>query len=214
MLAGHYSAAFLAKRLDPRVPLWTLLLAVQLVDVFWVVFVLAGVEHARLDPTLASNPLDLYDMPYTHSLLATACWALAAFLVARRFLGDAGRAGVVALAVASHWGLDLVVHRPDLSLWDGVMKMGFGLWNRPLVALALELGLLAGSIGLLVDAPGLPRTTVRGVLGLGTALTAVQLAVTFGPLPPTVTAMVLSVLPLYLLVTWAGARIERHAPPH
>ena len=212
MFAGHYSAAFLAKRIDPGVPLWVLLLAVQLVDVFWALFILLGIEHARVDPTLASSPLDLYHMPYTHSLVATLGWALAAFVVARSLLGHTMSAVVIGLAVASHWVLDLVVHRPDLSFWDGVMKMGFGLWDRPLVALALELALLAASIGLLLEPPRLPSTTVRGVLFLGAALAAVQLVVTFGPLPPSLTEMVVSALVLYLLVAWAGARLERQPP--
>ena len=57
MLAGHYSAAFLAKTLEPRLPLWILAIAVQLIDVLWAVFVLAGVEHLRVDPSLPSNTL-------------------------------------------------------------------------------------------------------------------------------------------------------------
>ena len=56
----------------PRTPLFALFVAVQLVDILWASFILAGVEHAALDPSLASNALVLYHMPYTHSLLATA----------------------------------------------------------------------------------------------------------------------------------------------
>ena len=46
---------------------------------------------------------------------------------------------VVGAAVASHWLLDWVVHRPDLLLWGGSAKHGLALWNFPVVALALEL---------------------------------------------------------------------------
>ena len=53
--------------------------AVQAVDVLWAVFILGGVEHARIVPGFTeSNALDLYDMPYTHSLIATFVWALLA----------------------------------------------------------------------------------------------------------------------------------------
>jgi hypothetical protein len=64
MFAGHYRSAFAAKAVAPRVPLWALLLAAQFVDILWVSFVLSGLEHARLSPGLASNPLDLYDISW------------------------------------------------------------------------------------------------------------------------------------------------------
>src|SRR5689334_6249769 len=117
MFVGHYGASFLGKAAAPRVPLWVLLLAAQLVDVAWAVFILLGIERFHLDPSLPSNPLVLEHMPYTHSLVGTVAWAaLAAGLVAAsaRF-GDGRRAAVVtALVVASHWALDVLVHRADM----------------------------------------------------------------------------------------------------
>src|SRR5690606_33674329 len=67
MFVGHYAPALVAKAVEPRVPLWALFLAVQLVDVAWALLVLLGVERAHLDATLASNPLALDHMPFTHS---------------------------------------------------------------------------------------------------------------------------------------------------
>ena len=108
MLAGHYSAAFLAKALEPRLPLWILAIAVQLVDVLWAVFVLAGIEHLRVDPSLPSNPLDLYDMPYTHSLLGALAWAALAagggLRLAARVARVAGGGGRGRLALAPRLG--------------------------------------------------------------------------------------------------------------
>jgi hypothetical protein len=46
---------------------------------------------------------------------------------------------VIALAVLSHWFLDLVVHTPDLPLLgDNSPKLGFGLWNNALITFILE----------------------------------------------------------------------------
>lgn len=209
MLAGHYSAAFLAKSADPSVPLWALALAVQAVDIVWALFVLAGIEHLRVDPSLASNPLDLYDMPYTHSLLGTLVWAGLAFAISLRWLGRARSAAVVAAAVASHWLLDWLVHRPDLTLFGVPPKLGLGLWDHPLPALALELALLVGSAWLYVRTKrvsGPARTRVLLFLG---ALVAVQLALTasppaFGPMGIALTALV-----LFAAVAWGAARVER-----
>jgi len=154
MFAGHYSAAFATKSAVPRVPLWTVLLAAQLVYILWVLFVLGGLEHARLVPELPSNPLDLYDMPYTHSLVATLVWSVVAFVAARRALG-LERSGVlaVAAAVASHWLLDLLVHRPDLPIGFGV-KAGLAMWNHPVPEYLLEVGLIVVSAGLAIRSNG------------------------------------------------------------
>jgi hypothetical protein len=119
-----------------------LALAVQLVDVLWAGFVLMGIERLRLDPSLPSNPLVLEYMPYTHSLIGTLLWAGIAGFAARRWLGSVAAAGAVAAAVASHWLLDVIVHRPDMTLWGAEPKLGLGIWNHPAAALLLELGLL------------------------------------------------------------------------
>ena len=150
MFVGHYGVSFAAKRVAPMIPLWVLFIAVQLLDVFWAPFILLGIEKVRIVPGItASNPLDLYYMPYTHSLLAALLWSAGALLVYRLFprLGLAGRAAfVVGLAVFSHWILDFLVHRPDLPLYDNTAKVGLGLWNAPALAFALEAGLLFGGM--------------------------------------------------------------------
>src|SRR4051812_33266835 len=70
VFVGHYSASFAAKRIDSRVPLWLLFLAAQFLDVVWSPLVMLGVERMRIVPGItASNALDLYYMPYTHSLV-------------------------------------------------------------------------------------------------------------------------------------------------
>jgi hypothetical protein len=57
MFVGHYGVSFAAKRVEQTLPLWLLFLAVQVVDVFWAVFVLLGVEKVRIVPGItASNP--------------------------------------------------------------------------------------------------------------------------------------------------------------
>ena len=45
--------------------------------------------------------------------------------------------------VFSHWLLDLLVHRPDLALWPGGERVGFALWNYPVIEQAVEIGLMA-----------------------------------------------------------------------
>lgn len=143
MFIGHWAPAFAAAAYSKRAPkLGTLFIAGQLVD--WGFFALAtvGVEHMRIEPgATAMNPLDLYHMPYTHSLLGSAIWAIgfaAILLLARREMTTALIGGLVVL---SHWFVDLLVHRPDLTLAGGESKIGLGIWNYPAIAIALELGI-------------------------------------------------------------------------
>ena len=143
MFVGHYAAALAAKSAEPRARLWTYAAACQLMDIGWSGLVMAGVEKMRVDPNLPGSALDLYFMPYTHSLPGSLLWSLGALILARYVLRLPWRAAVfVALTVFSHWILDLLVHRPDLALWFNGPKVGLGFWNYPLPEMALELGLV------------------------------------------------------------------------
>ena len=210
MLAGHYSAAFVAKAVAPRAPFWALVLAAQLVDVFWAGFVLLGVEHLRLDPALPSNPLDLYHMPWTHSLPAAIAWSVAAGAICRWGLKWPGRvSGMVGAVVFSHWLLDWLVHRPDLLLWPGGDKVGLGLWNYPVPEQALEIGLL-GLAGM-----AWAWTAARAGKGLFaplvfvTALLALQVMVMFMPAQHDTFQLGLSALIVYVLVSAFAWMIDR-----
>lgn len=144
MFVGHYAAAMAAKAIEPKAPMWTLAAATQLVDIAWSSFIIAGVEHARVDPALPGSTLVLYDMPWTHSLPAALAWSIAAALLVKLALRLPWWASaIVGLTVFSHWLLDLIVHRPDLALWPGDGMVGFALWNYPVPEQALEIGLLA-----------------------------------------------------------------------
>ncbi|MBX9898007.1 MAG: hypothetical protein K2Y17_08945 [Qipengyuania sp.] len=144
MYIGHFAPALAASAATPDAPrLGTLFVAAQLVDLAFFAFVIMGVENMRVVPgIIAMNPMDLYHMPYTHSLLGATLWGLGfglAVLAVTRNL----TAGIwAAVVVASHWLLDLLVHRPDLTLDGGPQKLGLGLWDYPLLAIPLELALI------------------------------------------------------------------------
>jgi hypothetical protein len=184
MFVGHYGVSFPAKKVEPSIPLWVLFLAVQFLDVLWAPFVLLGIEKVRIVPGFtASNPLDLYYMPYTHSLVAALLWSCAGGVVYQLVARPSRRQAsfVVGLAVFSHWVLDFIVHRPDLPLYGNSAKVGLGLWNAPALAFGLEAALLFGGMwvylrGRLARSVG---TVVFGVLMLG-----IQAYIFFGP-PPT-----------------------------
>src|SRR5438094_9493420 len=99
---GHFAVGFAAKRAVPRVSLALLFLAALFVDVLWGIFVLLGIEHARIRPGItAASPLELYDFPITHSLLGGILWALlfgGAYVIFRRYRAGAVMLGVLVLS--------------------------------------------------------------------------------------------------------------------
>lgn len=214
MFVGHYAGAFLARAGCRDLPLGAAFLGAQFVDLWWDLFVLTGVERARLVPGLPSNPLDLYFMPYSHSLAATALWALVAFAVvkvARLFGGSTRVALATAGAVASHWFLDLLVHRADLPLvGDASTKLGLGLWNHPALALVVEIAVLALSAAIYLRAT---RERASWILGFVAVLAAVQVGTVVGPLPPTIPAMTVSLFVAYLGLAGSARWVQRRATP-
>jgi hypothetical protein len=218
MFVGHYGPSFAIKSLRPAIPLWLLFIAVQLVDVAWAVLILLGVEKVRIVPGItASNPLDLYYMPYTHSLVAAIFWSVAAAVFVWLLPRLATRAAAVwvGAAVFSHWVLDLLVHRPDLPLYDDTMKVGLGLWNYPAAALALEAALLFG--GMILYLRVTEPINAIGRVGLpvfGVVMLAIQSYVFFGPPPASPAAAAMTALVSYVvfatLAEWL-ARQRRHA---
>jgi hypothetical protein len=180
-----------------------LCLAVQLLDILWAPFVLVGLEKVRIIPGItASTPLDLYYMPYTHSLVAAVAWAGIGGLLYHVLAQPTHHRAltIVALAVFSHWILDLIVHRPDLPLYGNAAKVGLGLWNAPALAVGLESALFFGGMWLYLR--GRPGRSVK-TAGFGVALLAIQAYASFGPPPVSGHAAASTVLVACAVVTVA-----------
>jgi hypothetical protein len=155
----------------------------------------------------ATNPLDLYYMPYTHSLVAALLWSLAALLAYRLIVKSAEwpAALVVAGAVFSHWPLDLIVHRPDLPLYDNTAKVGLGLWNVAPLAFGLEAVVLFGGMYLYFRA-GAVRKLAIAVFGI--VMLAIQLYTFFGPPLPSGKAAAVTALVAYAVFAAVIAFLE------
>ncbi len=214
MFVGHYGVSFAAKKLEPELPLWLLFIAVQLLDVLWAPFVLLGIEKVRIVPGFtATNPLDLYYMPYTHGLVAALGWSVVAALAYRFLARGASRraATIIGIAVFSHWVLDFLVHRPDLPLYDNTAKVGLGLWNLPALALGLEAASLFGGMWLYLKLGPVRRTAF---LVFGVIMLAIQVYVFFGPPPSSANAAAATAIVAYALFAFIIRVLERTTPVH
>ena len=211
MFVGHYSVSFATKKADPSIPLWVLFIAVQWLDVLWAPFVLLGIEKVRIVPGFtASNPLDLYYMPYTHSLVAALAWSVVGAAMYRLLTDAPARTSFfIGLAVFSHWVLDFIVHRPDLPLYDNTAKVGLSLWNYPAWAFGLEAALLLGSSLWYLRSQPRARTSI---IVFCLVMLGVQAYVFFGPPPVSPNAAAATALAAYAvfaLIIWFLA--DRHA---
>jgi membrane-bound metal-dependent hydrolase YbcI (DUF457 family) len=155
-------------------------------------------------------------MPFTHSLPGAIFWSVGAAVVYRA-VAPAQKwiaAAIVGGAVFSHWILDLIVHRPDLALYDDAYKVGFGLWNYPAIAFVLEIALLFGGIALYLRATEPINAFGRyGMTVLGIVAVALQAYVFFGPPPVSDTAFALTALGLYFAFAVAVWWLEGKRSP-
>jgi len=199
MFVGHYGVSFAAKRSSPAIPLWTLFLAVQLLDIVWAPLVLLGVEKVRIVPGAPpTTALDFYYMPYTHGLTGALALSVIAALAYLTLKPNATtRASlIIGLAVLSHWILDFIVHVHDLPLIGNSMKVGLGLWNAPAISLALESLVLFG--GMWYYLRGRMRQSI-GTIVFCVFLFVVQAFSTFSPPPNSMTGIAISAIIGYLL---------------
>ena len=188
MFVGHYSAAFAAAALPKAPKLGTLFIAAQLVDIAFFSFLPLGIEHMRIVPgTAVMNPMDLYDMPWTHSLIGALAWGLGFAILLRAAIGNWTAGMIGGAVVVSHWFIDLIVHVPDLTIAGQPPRLGMGLWNYPMIAMPLEIGLLLGSAWVYARATQSTGTRVALPVLL-IILLAFQAFNWFGPPPVTVDA--------------------------
>lgn len=219
MFIGHYGVSFAAKRYNPRISLAALFLAVQFLDVVFSVLVFAGVEKMRIiHGFTAFNPYDLYFMPYSHSLLGALAWSVVfaiGFLVVARRDAIARRlaaAAVLAAAVFSHFLLDIPMHTRDLPLGPGAgsPKIGLGLWNHPVAAIAAELAILvAGGFVYLRATRPRSRGAAVATVAFGLVLLALTVATPFMPDPPSARAFAIQALVSYALLALAAGAVDR-----
>ncbi|WP_342429559.1 permease [Neobacillus sp. FSL H8-0543] len=137
------------KSKTPELPLWSLIVSSQLLDIVFIPFNLAGVESIMSIGEGGYGDVIIYAF-YTHSFLGALLLALLAAGLAGGFWGK--KSGVIiGFVVLSHWILDLIVHRPDMPILLGnagnFPLLGFGLWESVFASILFELLIIiAGAI--------------------------------------------------------------------
>jgi hypothetical protein len=145
----HIAAGFASKPLSSKVPVWVMIVAAEMLDIFAILFGYLGIEKAGY-------------IPWSHGLAMSVVWAVAfgilSFWIVRNY-----RIGIlIGGLVLSHWVIDFITHPmgvvagqsavPDLPLLFGKSRcVGLGLYNHSIaVAYAVEFGTTAIGIAVYV----------------------------------------------------------------
>ena len=176
MFMGHYGPAVWDTQRgkgEVLVPLWIGFLAVQFMDIVFALLTIVGVEGE----TRMVDGMPLFTIPYSHSLVSALILAAVGGGLFKLMRPKSGAKGfwVVFGLVFSHWVLDLIVHRPDLPLWPGSgVELGFGVWNWPLLAFSLEIGLLLAAFLYWMRVTTGPRSSVIALSALFLFMVIIQ----------------------------------------
>lgn len=201
---SHASTALVLKRAYPDAGLWPLLIAVQLVELIWVVLTYLGIEHVRI----VGDTVHLDFLPYSHSVMTGVVLALLVLAVMRpEQRRDVGLA--IALGVLSHIALDIIHHEPDIHLAPlaATPAIGFGLVKFPLFDFLVESAYcivcwryFRGSVALLAG------IVLFNLLNLATMFPRAGTGATLAAHPAILTSLILIEILLTWIAVWWLAR--------
>lgn len=134
---NHAATALLIKKNRPKLPLWPLLIAVQLVEMLWIIFNYMGIEHYAV----LEGKLHLDFLPYSHSVFSGVVVAALSWIIIALGLGNRKLAYAFAIGVLSHLAIDVIFHEPDIQLspFAATPVWGGGIIRYPVVNFILEL---------------------------------------------------------------------------
>lgn len=134
---GHFAIAFAVKPAVPKVPLWLLLLATEVLDLLAFGFMALAIERVSPDPWY----------PWSHGLSMAVIWSILSGVIVYPFFRNNRMSLVIGSLVFSHWVLDFISHGPDLPLlFKGSTLVGLGLESSIGIGIIMEFGMLAGGV--------------------------------------------------------------------
>lgn len=181
MMAGHFGFAAAVKSRETAVPLWSLMLATMWLDIVFAPMLISGAETLTKLPDAGPYGGLVIHADYTHSLVGAMVLSVIIALPAAWAWGRHSGL-VIGLVSFSHWVFDLIFHRGDMPLLPGnaggLPRLGFGLWQYPIVAATIELVFVAAGAYLYWLAA--KRTQLAAGRGAAMANVAGLMAVSFG----------------------------------
>ncbi len=133
---NHAATALLIKKKQPTAPIILLLISVQLVEIFWVIFNYLGWEHF----SVSNEKLHLDFLPYSHSVFSGAIAAFISFAIINWGYNNRELAIAFSIGVLSHIIIDIIFHEKDIRLspFSATPAWGLGIIDYPLLNFLTE----------------------------------------------------------------------------
>ena len=133
---NHAATALLIKKKQPTAPVLLLLVSVQLVEMFGVIFNYLGWEHF----SVSNGKLHLDFLPYSHSVFSGVVAAFISFAIINWGYKNRKLAIAFSIGVLSHIIIDMIFHEKDIRLspFSGTPVWGLGIIDYPLLNFTIE----------------------------------------------------------------------------
>lgn len=149
---GHLAAGFAAKPVEPKIPLWILLVASETNDILYFLFASIGLEQKAvmtMDFSQGIKYLNPVSNPWSHGLFMSVIWSLTAANIGYLIYKDRRSSLLLGGVVFSHWLLDFMMHSNLPLFFTGSPLVGLGLENSGIGFLFMtvfDLVILTGAI--------------------------------------------------------------------
>lgn len=133
---NHAATALLLRKKESKLPLFPLLIAVQFVEILWVLFNYLGWEHF----SISGGKVHLDYLPYSHSIFSGVVAAILSFCVINWGYNNRKLAVAFAIGVMSHVVIDTIFHEKDIQLspFSASPVLGFGIIDYPILNFIIE----------------------------------------------------------------------------
>jgi membrane-bound metal-dependent hydrolase YbcI (DUF457 family) len=120
---NHAATALVLKKNGPGINIRYLLVAVQLVELFWILFNYLGIEHY----SITNGKVHLDYLPWSHSIFSVVVMAGVCYVYCRWVLKQKATALILAVGILSHVLLDFFFHEKDIALSPFASQPVYGL---------------------------------------------------------------------------------------
>ncbi len=145
---AHVGVGFAAKRIAPDISVIYLIIAAELIEIVFFVFVAAGIETMPLSERAPYAP-------YSHSVIMGIIWSVVAALITFLITKNKKVSIIIGLLVLSHTILDIIAS-PKLAFYptdtmmpvffNDSLSVGLGLFKYKTIALISEFGFLIAGL--------------------------------------------------------------------